>query len=112
MPTPFSFLPAPRVLCTQAGAGSATLSMAYAGYLFTEGVIKGLKGEEVTMCAYVESSITDAVHAQQSRYSTALAMCASTLSLSDTPLAAAVLCAAALHVRPTSPLRASLGRAA
>ena len=50
----------------QAGAGSATLSMAYAGYLFTEGVIKGLKGEEVTMCAYVESSITDAVHAQQS----------------------------------------------
>merc|ERR1711908_241398 len=42
------------------GAGSATLSMAYAGYLFAEGVIKGLKGETVTQCAYVESSITDA----------------------------------------------------
>ena len=83
MPTPFSFLPAPRVLCTQAGAGSATLSMAYAGYLFTEGVIKGLKGEEVTMCAYVESSITDAVRAKQSstaQHSFAL-QCASTHSL-------------------------------
>jgi malate dehydrogenase len=49
-----------EVVAAKAGAGSATLSMAYAGYLFAEGVIKGLKGEDVTMCAYVESSITDA----------------------------------------------------
>ena len=44
-----------EVVKAKAGAGSATLSMAYAGFLFTEGVIKGLKGEDVTMCAYVES---------------------------------------------------------
>lgn len=71
-----------EVVKAKAGSGSATLSMAYAGYLFTEGlkpvtavssgpkptsvhlsasgVIKAMKGEEVTMCAYVESSITDA----------------------------------------------------
>lgn len=49
-----------EVVQAKAGAGSATLSMAYAGYLFAEGVIKGLKGETVTQCAYVESSITDA----------------------------------------------------
>ena len=51
-----------EVVKAKAGAGSATLSMAYAGYLFTEGVIKGLKGEETTMCAYVESTITDAAY--------------------------------------------------
>ena len=49
-----------EVVKAKAGSGSATLSMAYAGYLFTEGVIKGLKGGDVTMCAYVESSVTDA----------------------------------------------------
>jgi len=49
-----------EVVQAKAGAGSATLSMAYAGYLFTEGVIKAMKGEPVTQCAYVESSITDA----------------------------------------------------
>merc|ERR1712070_696465 len=49
-----------EVVAAKAGAGSATLSMAYAGYLFTEGVLKGLKGEPVTQCAFVESSITDA----------------------------------------------------
>ena len=32
----------------------------YAGYLFTEGVLKALKGEPVTQCAYVESTITEA----------------------------------------------------
>ena len=87
---------------TQAGAGSATLSMAYAGYLFTEGVIKGLKGEEVTMCAYVESSITDAVHAKQSRSAQLTHLHCYVLfhSLSDTPLCCwCTLCAccAALH---------------
>ncbi|KAL1508164.1 hypothetical protein AB1Y20_004285 [Prymnesium parvum] len=49
-----------EVVKAKAGAGSATLSMAYAGYLFTEGVIKAMKGEDITMCAYVESSLTDA----------------------------------------------------
>lgn len=49
-----------EVVQAKAGAGSATLSMAYAGYLFTEGVIKAIKGEDVTMCAFVESSLTEA----------------------------------------------------
>lgn len=94
-----------EVVQAKAGAGSATLSMAYAGYLFTEGVlcpvstatcfaafvaqvirtncrfscslgavaativfflwscagvIKAMKGEPVTQCAYVESTLTDA----------------------------------------------------
>ena len=49
-----------EVVKAKAGAGSATLSMAYAGYLFTEGVIKGMNGEDITMCAYVESTVTDA----------------------------------------------------
>ena len=49
-----------EVVKAKAGGGSATLSMAYAGYLFTEGVIKGLKGESVTQCAFVESTLTDA----------------------------------------------------
>merc|ERR1719352_911983 len=49
-----------EVVKAKAGSGSATLSMAYAGYLFTEGVIKAKKGEDVTMCAFVESSLTDA----------------------------------------------------
>lgn len=43
------------------GAGSATLSMAYAGAEFTSYVARALKGEKgVRACAYVESSITDA----------------------------------------------------
>lgn len=49
-----------EVVQAKAGAGSATLSMAYAGYYFTEQVLKGLAGEKITQCAYVESSITDA----------------------------------------------------
>jgi len=50
-----------EVVAAKAGAGSATLSMAYAGYLFTENVIRGLNGEkDVVQCAYVESDITDA----------------------------------------------------
>ena len=80
-----------EVVKAKAGAGSATLSMAYAGFLFTEGVhacshhcstpaphdrcdviqpwphagagvIKALKGESVTQCAYVESTLTDAAY--------------------------------------------------
>lgn len=50
-----------EVVQAKAGAGSATLSMAYAGYLFTENVLKALKGEEgIVQCAYVESELTDA----------------------------------------------------
>ena len=50
-----------EVVQAKAGAGSATLSMAYAGYVFTEQVLKGLRGEpDIVQCAYVESSLTDA----------------------------------------------------
>ena len=43
------------------GAGSATLSMAYAAARFTDSLIKGMKGVEgVTECAYVESDVTEA----------------------------------------------------
>ena len=49
-----------EVVAAKAGAGSATLSMAYAGYVFTENVLKALRGEEVTQCAFVESSLTEA----------------------------------------------------
>jgi malate dehydrogenase len=51
-----------EVVKAKAGSGSATLSMAYAGYLFTEGVIKAMKGESVVQCAYVESTLTDAAY--------------------------------------------------
>lgn len=50
-----------EVVKAKAGAGSATLSMAYAGYLFTENVLKALRGEEgVIQCAFVESELTEA----------------------------------------------------
>jgi len=49
-----------EVVKAKAGSGSATLSMAYAGYLFAEGVLKAMKGEDVTMCAFVESTLTEA----------------------------------------------------
>jgi len=50
-----------EVVKAKAGAGSATLSMAYAGFLFTENVLKAMRGEEgIIQCAYVESDLTDA----------------------------------------------------
>jgi malate dehydrogenase len=50
-----------EVVQAKAGAGSATLSMAYAGYLFTEQILKAMTtSEEVIQCAYVESTLTDA----------------------------------------------------
>merc|ERR1712008_14397 len=49
-----------EVVKAKAGAGSATLSMAYAGYLFTENVLKAMDGESITQCAYVESTLTPA----------------------------------------------------
>jgi malate/lactate dehydrogenase len=49
-----------EVVAAKAGAGSATLSMAYAGFIFTENVLKALRGEDVTQCAFVESDLTEA----------------------------------------------------
>lgn len=47
-----------EVVAAKAGSGSATLSMAYAGYLFTENVVRALNGETgIVQCAYVESSL-------------------------------------------------------
>lgn len=43
-----------EVVQAKAGAGSATLSMAYAGFLFAENVLRAAKGEDITMCAFVE----------------------------------------------------------
>lgn len=51
-----------EVVKAKAGAGSATLSMAYAGYLFTENVLKAMAGDSsVVQCAFVESSIVPSV---------------------------------------------------
>merc|ERR1711957_696548 len=50
-----------EVVQAKAGAGSATLSMAYAGYIFTDKVLQAMNGaDDIVQCAYVESSITDA----------------------------------------------------
>lgn len=50
-----------EVVQAKAGAGSATLSMAYAGYLFTQNVLKAMKGDQgIIQCAYVDSDITSA----------------------------------------------------
>lgn len=46
-----------EVVQAKAGAGSATLSMAYAGFVFTENVLRGLAGEEVVMNSYVQSDV-------------------------------------------------------
>merc|ERR1712064_12073 len=43
------------------GAGSATLSMAYAAARFTDSLIKGMNGQEgVVECAYIQSDVTEA----------------------------------------------------
>lgn len=45
----------------KAGAGSATLSMAYAGARFAISLIRALKGEpNVIECSYVKSDVTEA----------------------------------------------------
>eukprot|EP00814_Leptocylindrus_danicus_P017003 CAMPEP_0116017976 /NCGR_PEP_ID=MMETSP0321-20121206/8376_1 /TAXON_ID=163516 /ORGANISM="Leptocylindrus danicus var. danicus, Strain B650" /LENGTH=348 /DNA_ID=CAMNT_0003488287 /DNA_START=126 /DNA_END=1172 /DNA_ORIENTATION=+ len=51
-----------EVVKAKAGTGSATLSMAYAGYIFTENVLKAMNGEEIVQAAYVESDLTDAAY--------------------------------------------------
>jgi len=47
-----------EVVQAKGGAGSATLSMAYAGYLFTKQMVRALNGEKgIVECSYVESKI-------------------------------------------------------
>ena len=49
-----------EVVKAKAGAGSATLSMAYAGAEFTDSVLRGLKGEKnVIAPAFVKSTVTE-----------------------------------------------------
>mmetsp|Transcript_40301 Transcript_40301/g.114085 ORF Transcript_40301/g.114085 Transcript_40301/m.114085 type:complete len:342 (-) Transcript_40301:225-1250(-) len=50
-----------EVVQAKAGKGSATLSMAYAGALFGDALLRGLDGaSDVVECSFVESTITDA----------------------------------------------------
>ncbi|KAH8381922.1 hypothetical protein KR009_000978 [Drosophila setifemur] len=50
-----------EVVKAKAGAGSATLSMAYAGARFAGSLLKGLNGDKgVVECSYVQSTITEA----------------------------------------------------
>jgi malate dehydrogenase len=50
-----------EVVKAKAGAGSATLSMAYAGAEFADSIMAALAGEKgVTECTFVQSTITDA----------------------------------------------------
>merc|ERR1711887_153091 len=50
-----------EVVKAKAGAGSATLSMAYAAARFTDSLIKGMTGQEgVVECAIVASDVTEA----------------------------------------------------
>ncbi|GMI30027.1 hypothetical protein TeGR_g7558 [Tetraparma gracilis] len=49
-----------EVVKAKDGAGSATLSMAYAGFVFAENAVKAMKGEKVVQAAYVDSDVTDA----------------------------------------------------
>lgn len=50
-----------EVVKAKAGAGSATLSMAYAGARFALSLIRALQGEKnVVECAYVRSDVTEA----------------------------------------------------
>lgn len=48
-----------QVVKAKDGAGSATLSMAYAGYLFTSALLKAQAGQAgVVQCAFVENTLT------------------------------------------------------
>jgi len=52
-----------EVVKAKAGAGSATLSMAFAGARFTLSVLKAMRGDEgVVECTYVASDLTDATY--------------------------------------------------
>lgn len=50
-----------EVVKAKAGAGSATLSMAFAGARFAFALCRAVEGESnILECAYVQSNITDA----------------------------------------------------
>lgn len=50
-----------EVVKAKAGAGSATLSMAYAGAKFALSMVRALNGEEgIVQCAFVRSNVTEA----------------------------------------------------
>lgn len=49
-----------EVVKAKDGAGSATLSMAFAGAKFTFSVLEALGGKEVVECTFVENDLTDA----------------------------------------------------
>lgn len=52
-----------EVVKAKAGAGSATLSMAYAGARFALSLVKAIKGEKnIIECAYVRSNVTEATY--------------------------------------------------
>jgi malate dehydrogenase len=52
-----------EVVKAKAGAGSATLSMAYAGARFANSLLRGLNGESnVIECTYVRSDVSDATY--------------------------------------------------
>jgi len=51
-----------EVVKAKAGAGSATLSMAYAAARFTDSLMKAKSGLEVVECAYIASSVTEAAY--------------------------------------------------
>ncbi len=53
-----------EVVKAKDGGGSATLSMAYAGSLFTDRVLRAMAGDsqhDITECAYVESTLVPGV---------------------------------------------------
>lgn len=49
-----------EVVNAKDGAGSATLSMAYAGANFADAVMSSLSGDAQTVCTFVESDVTEA----------------------------------------------------
>ncbi|CAG0900378.1 unnamed protein product [Cyprideis torosa] len=52
-----------EVVKAKAGAGSATLSMAYAGARFTISLLRAMNGEKnVVECAFVQSKVTEAAY--------------------------------------------------
>merc|ERR1711862_218246 len=51
-----------EVVKAKAGAGSATLSMAYAAARFTDSILQAQAGTEVTEYAYIKSDVTDSTY--------------------------------------------------
>eukprot|EP00127_Corallochytrium_limacisporum_P000320 Clim_evm15s11 gene=Clim_evmTU15s11 len=50
-----------EVVQAKAGAGSATLSMAYAGSRFAISLMRGMNGEKMVECTYVESNACEGI---------------------------------------------------